>query len=236
MLLPLRLHGPPTAIIILAGSLRPKYGGSTTSILLNVPGESASVVTCSWTNGRQAGRRRVGHRRDLSYRPAGTSGVLADADRTTLARFALKFAPPDISRSGPGLAMVVFWPASRCSRRCSRCSWASGCDCGHDLFSAERGLRSADSTLDGIVLSLQAIVSSPSAKSRQLETRAGLNYLKFRSLKYLLPTLEEIKACGCICEWFMVGFISACCRSGLDYFVVHRLRLEKAVSSIPRIR
>ena len=40
------LH-PATALIMLAGIYYgAKYGGSTTSILLNVPGESASVVTC----------------------------------------------------------------------------------------------------------------------------------------------------------------------------------------------
>jgi putative tricarboxylic transport membrane protein len=48
MLLPLTaLMNPAGAIIMLAGIYYgAKYGGSTTSILLNVPGESASVVTC----------------------------------------------------------------------------------------------------------------------------------------------------------------------------------------------
>src|ERR1700759_2177062 len=48
MLLPLTMKLEPTgAMIMLAGIYYgAKYGGSTTSILLNVPGESASVVTC----------------------------------------------------------------------------------------------------------------------------------------------------------------------------------------------
>src|SRR5678815_4831571 len=48
MLLPLTfLMQPAGAMIMLAGIYYgAKYGGSTTSILLNVPGESASVVTC----------------------------------------------------------------------------------------------------------------------------------------------------------------------------------------------
>src|SRR4030042_794360 len=38
---------PATAIIMLAGIFYgAMYGGSTTSILLNIPGEAASVVTC----------------------------------------------------------------------------------------------------------------------------------------------------------------------------------------------
>src|SRR4051794_13882045 len=48
MLLPLTFRmAPEGAMIMLAGIYYgAKYGGSTTSILLNVPGESASVVTC----------------------------------------------------------------------------------------------------------------------------------------------------------------------------------------------
>src|SRR6266852_2215172 len=48
MLLPLTFRmNPAGAIIMLAGIYYgAKYGGSTTSILMNVPGESASVVTC----------------------------------------------------------------------------------------------------------------------------------------------------------------------------------------------
>ena len=48
MLLPITFHLPPTAsLIMLAGIYYgAAYGGSTTSILVNLPGESSSVVTC----------------------------------------------------------------------------------------------------------------------------------------------------------------------------------------------
>src|SRR5881396_4080040 len=48
MLLPLTFKLDPTgSMIMLAGIYYgAKYGGSTTSILLNVPGESSSVITC----------------------------------------------------------------------------------------------------------------------------------------------------------------------------------------------
>ena len=47
MLLPITFHLPPTAsLIMLAGIYYgAQYGGSTTAILINVPGESSSVVT-----------------------------------------------------------------------------------------------------------------------------------------------------------------------------------------------
>jgi putative tricarboxylic transport membrane protein len=48
ILLPLTLRVSPTASLIFLGGIYygAQFGGSTTSILLNIPGESASVVTC----------------------------------------------------------------------------------------------------------------------------------------------------------------------------------------------
>ena len=48
MLMPLTFNVPPiSAMIMLAGIYYgAMYGGSTTSILVNLPGETASVVTC----------------------------------------------------------------------------------------------------------------------------------------------------------------------------------------------
>ena len=48
LLLPNTFHvSPVTAIIMLAGIYYgAMYGGSTTSILVNIPGEAASVITC----------------------------------------------------------------------------------------------------------------------------------------------------------------------------------------------
>ena len=48
MLLPITFHlGPVSALIMLAGIYYgSQYGGSTTAILVRIPGESASVVTC----------------------------------------------------------------------------------------------------------------------------------------------------------------------------------------------
>jgi putative tricarboxylic transport membrane protein len=49
LLLPvsMKMGSPVTAIILMAGIFYgAMYGGSTTSILMNIPGEAASVVTC----------------------------------------------------------------------------------------------------------------------------------------------------------------------------------------------
>ena len=61
MLLPLTFGLPPVgALIMLAGIYYgAQYGGSTTAILVNIPGESSSVVTCLDEIGRASCRERV---------------------------------------------------------------------------------------------------------------------------------------------------------------------------------
>ena len=88
MLLPLTMRLEPTgAMIMLAGIYYgAKYGGSTTSILLNVPGESASVVTC--LDGYQMARKgragaALGHQRDRVVHRRHAWGRRADADSAT---------------------------------------------------------------------------------------------------------------------------------------------------------
>jgi len=90
---------PVSAIIMLAGIYYGSmYGGSTTSILVNIPGEAASVVTC--LDGHEMAKRgRAGAALGLAAFGsfiAGTIGVVALmflAD--PLARFALKFGAPE---------------------------------------------------------------------------------------------------------------------------------------------
>src|SRR5512136_1238846 len=48
LLLPVTFYVPPVSTIILLAGIAygAMYGGSTTSVLVNIPGEAASVVTC----------------------------------------------------------------------------------------------------------------------------------------------------------------------------------------------
>src|SRR5437660_9903080 len=113
MLLPLTaLMNPAGAIIMLAGIYYgAKYGGSTTSILLNVPGESSSVVTC--IDGYQLARKgRAGPALGIAAIAsfvAGTVGVIGlMLIAPPLARFALSFSSPEsFALMCLGLALVV---------------------------------------------------------------------------------------------------------------------------------
>ena len=100
MLLPITFHAPPvSSIIMLAGIYYgAQYGGSTTSILVNIPGEASTVVTC--LDGYQMARQgRAGPALGIaafSSFIAGTLGVVGlMMFAFPLARAALKFGPPE---------------------------------------------------------------------------------------------------------------------------------------------
>jgi putative tricarboxylic transport membrane protein len=100
ILLPITLSmAPVTAIIMLAGIYYgAQYGGSITSILINVPGEATTVVTCI-----------EGHQMALTGRAGPALGISAIGSfiggticlvgimflAAPLATFALKFGPPE---------------------------------------------------------------------------------------------------------------------------------------------
>src|SRR6266571_3911001 len=100
MLLPLTLKmDHTTAIIALAGIFYgARYGGSTTSILLNIPGEAASVVTCldgyqMARQGRAGAALAVAAVGSFSAGTIGVVGLMLLAP--PLASFALKFGAPE---------------------------------------------------------------------------------------------------------------------------------------------
>ena len=100
MLLPITFNlGPVAALIMLAGIYYgAQYGGSTTAILVNLPGETSSVVTC--IDGYQMARQgRAGPALAIAAIGsffAGTVGTLMIAlFGPPLAEFALKFGAPE---------------------------------------------------------------------------------------------------------------------------------------------
>ena len=100
MLLPVTYALPPTsALIMLAGIYYgAQYGGSTTAILVNLPGESSSVVTC--IDGYQMARRgRAGAAlatAALGSFFAGTVGVIIVAALALpMVELAFKFGPAE---------------------------------------------------------------------------------------------------------------------------------------------
>jgi putative tricarboxylic transport membrane protein len=101
LLLPMTyvIGSPVTAIIMMAGIYYgAMYGGSTTSILLNLPGEAASVVTC--IDGYQMAKKgRAGAALGIAAIGSFIAGTVAVVGLTffapPLAEFALDFGPPE---------------------------------------------------------------------------------------------------------------------------------------------
>lgn len=114
LLLPTIFSAPPvSAMIMLAGiSYGAMYGGSTTSILVNIPGETASVVTCF--DGYQMARQgRAGPALGMAAFGsfiAGTFGLIGlMLFAPSLANFALRFGPPEyFSLAVMSLTLVTY--------------------------------------------------------------------------------------------------------------------------------
>jgi putative tricarboxylic transport membrane protein len=100
ILLPLTMNLDPTGSIIMLCGLYygAMYGGSTTSILVNIPGEAASVATCfdgfpMTKNGRAGEALWIAA---VGSFIAGTLGAIAiSVIGPGLAKYALKFGPPE---------------------------------------------------------------------------------------------------------------------------------------------
>ena len=100
ILLPITLGmGPTAGLIMLAGIYYgAQYGGSTTSILMRIPGEASSVMTC--IDGFEMSKKgRAGAALTAAAIGSFIAGTIGFIGLTIvavpLARFALKFGPPE---------------------------------------------------------------------------------------------------------------------------------------------
>ena len=114
ILFPITFGLPPvSAIILLAGIYYgAQYGGSTTAILVNIPGETSSVMTC--LDGYQMARQgRAGPALGISALGSFIGGSITLLAlmfiATPLARAALKFGPADyFALMCMGLVLVIY--------------------------------------------------------------------------------------------------------------------------------
>ena len=245
MLLPLTmLMNPAGAIIMLAGIYYgAKYGGSTTSILINVPGESASVVTC--LDGYQMARKgRAGAALGIAAIAsfiAGTVGVVGIMlIAPPLARMALAFSSPEyFGLMALGLAMVVLLAGRSMVKALLAMLvglWLAGI--GTDLFSqTSRFTFGQLELLSGIDFVVVAIgVFAIGEVLGNMEGREAIAPLPVpKGLRNLLPTLQDLKDCRfAFANGSIVGFLIGVlpgAGSTIASFISYGL--EKAVSRRP---
>jgi putative tricarboxylic transport membrane protein len=114
LLLPATFKVSPTSTLILLAGIYygVQYGGSTTSILVNIPGEASSVVTC--IDGYQMARQgRAGPALGIAAIGSFIAGTIANVGlmfvAAPLARAALSFGPPEyFALMCMGLVIVTY--------------------------------------------------------------------------------------------------------------------------------
>jgi putative tricarboxylic transport membrane protein len=199
LLLPTTYNVSPVgAVIMLAGIYYgAMYGGSTTSILLNIPGEAASVVTC--LDGYQMARNgRAGPALGISALGSFIGGTLSIVGlmlvAPPLAEAALKFGPPEyFSLMILGIIMLTFLAGDSMPK--ALCMAALGIflgNVGMDILSGmERFTFDIPILIDGVGLVPVAMgLFGISEVLLNLEVSLKRDIFK-TSLKGLLPNLDD---------------------------------------------
>src|SRR3954466_12809358 len=242
MLLPLTFHmNPAGAMIMLAGIYYgAKYGGSTTSILMNVPGESASVITC--LDGYQMARKgRAGAALGIaaiSSFIAGTVGVVGlMLVAPPVAKFALSFSSPEyFGLMSLGWALVVRLAGRSLVKALLAALlglWIA--TIGTDLFSATSrfsfGRVELLSGVDFIGVGIGVFALGEVFANMESGDAAELLPVP-KGLKNLLPTMQDLKDCRfAFVNGSVVGFLVGALPGGgstIASFLSYGL--EKAVS------
>ncbi|HZF76994.1 MAG TPA: tripartite tricarboxylate transporter permease [Acetobacteraceae bacterium] len=245
LLLPLTFGMDPTGgIIMLAGIyFGAKYGGSTTSILLNIPGEASSVVTC--LDGYQMARKgRAGAALGIAAIGsfiAGTFGIVAlTLLAPPIAAFALRFSSPEyFALMVLGLSLVVVLGGSSMIKALLALTfglWLTSI--GTDLFTSQSRFTFGSSFLLGgidfmvIAIGVFAIAGVLESIARGEENTPLPVPSRMRDL---LPSREELKACRfAFANGSVVGFIVGVlpgAGSAIASFIAYGI--EKAVSRHP---
>jgi putative tricarboxylic transport membrane protein len=243
LLLPVTFHvSSVSAIIMLSGIYYgAMYGGSTTSILVNIPGEAASVITC--LDGYQMARKgRAGPALGISAFGSFIAGTLSILGLMFVGPFlaagALRFGPPEyFATMILGLTILVFLASGQ--------MWKALVAAAFGLFLSTVGIDNVsgntrfslniEELVDGIGLVpvcmglfgiTEVLVNVESAMERSIFTA---------KIKNLMPTLNDWKASwGPIGRGSIIGFFLGILPGGsavIATFVSYAV--EKKVSKHP---
>jgi len=221
ILLPLATNlEPATGLIMMAGIYYgAKYGGSTTSILLNIPGESSSVVTC--LDGYEMAKKgRAGPALGMAAIAsfiAGTVGVIGLTFLApVVANLAVSFGPPEYSALMVFALLLVIMLAGESLLK-GFISMLLGlllATIGTDLFTGEQRFTGGRIELAGgfefIAISIGLFAIGEVLVN--VEQRTGRQIFKVPSkLRELLPTVKDLKDSRvAIAQGSVLGFFIGC--------------------------
>jgi len=202
LLLPLAYHFPPvSAMIMLAGIYYgAMYGGSTTSILVNIPGEAGSIMTC--LDGHQMAKQgRAGPALGISAIGSfigGTFAVLVlNFVAQPLSKFALEFGPTEyFSLMCAGMAILCFLTeGSFIKSLISACFGLFLGTIGMDIFTgAPRFAFGINALYDGLGLVVVVMgIFGVTEILLNMETTIR-RYIYTKKIDHLLPNKEDWKA------------------------------------------
>ncbi len=233
---------PEAAIIMLAGIYYgAMYGGSTTSILVNIPGEAASVVTC--LDGYQMARQgRAGPALGIAAFGSFIAGTIAVLGlmlvAPPLASFALKFGPPEyFTLMVLGLTILIYLAHGSMPKALIMAGFGLVLGLvGLDTMSAlPRFTFNQMELLDGVgLVPIVMGVFGVSEVLLNIEQIVRRDILK-TNIKGLMPTAQDWKACnGPIARGSILGFFLGVLPGGgavISSFVSYAL--EKRLSKHP---
>lgn len=243
LLLPTTFHVTPvSAIIMLAGIYYgAMYGGSTTSILVNIPGEAASVVTC--LDGYKMARQgRAGPALGIAACGsfiAGTIGIIGlMLIAPPLAKMALKFGPPEyFSLMVMGLTILTFLASGPMWKALLMAAFGLflGCIGMDTLMGATRFTFDIVELSDGIGL-VPVVMGLFGISEVLLNVEQSMERSIFETkIKNLLPTLRDwADSLGAIFRGTVIGFFLGVLPGGgavISSFVSYAV--EKKVSKYP---
>jgi putative tricarboxylic transport membrane protein len=203
LLLPMTFKIPPVgAIIMLAGIYYgAMYGGSTTSILVNVPGEAASVVTC--LDGYQMARQgRAGPALGIAAFGSFIAGTVSTAGLMILAppltQMALKFGPPEyFSLMILGMVMLIHLTSGSIAKSLLMAAFGLLLSSiGQDVFTGKlRFTLGIFELSDGIgIIPVVMGLFGISEVLINLETKSQTRNIFKAKVAGLLPTLQDWRA------------------------------------------
>jgi putative tricarboxylic transport membrane protein len=243
IILPITFGMDPTPAMIMLCALYygAMYGGSTTSILVNVPGESSSVVTA--IEGYQLARQgKAGTALGLSAIGsffAGIFGTLALAfTASTLAEFSLKFGPAEMfSLVLMGMFTIIYVGGKDVTKSLMSMAIGLGLGCvGTDIVQGQpRFTYGIPELLDGVdfvILVMGTFGIAEVLESAEEYMKIVPMKVKFRDL---FPSVADVWSCRwAIIRGTLVGFF-ICCVPGSGPTIASFLSygVEKSVSKNP---
>jgi putative tricarboxylic transport membrane protein len=243
LLLPATFHTTPVASIIMMAGIYygAMYGGSTTSILVNIPGEAASVMTC--LDGYQMARQgRAGPALGISAFGsfiAGTIGIIGMMlISPPLVNFALKFGPPEyFSLMILGLMILTFLTSASMVRALMMAAFGLvvGCVGLDNISGLARFAFNIPELLDGVGL-VPVVMGLFGISEVMLNIELKIRQEVFTTeVKGLMPTLEDWgKSIWSIIRGTVIGFFLGILPGGgavIASFVSYAI--EKRVSKHP---